>query len=42
MRKTKIKHNRRKNGPAKQAKERSERAKSKNRRRSYTQSLFER
>jgi len=33
MRKTKLKHNCRKNGPAKQAKERSERAKSKNRRR---------
>jgi hypothetical protein len=33
MRKTKEKNNRRKNGPAKQAKERSERAKSKNRRR---------
>jgi hypothetical protein len=29
---TDVKHNRRKNGPAKQAKERSERAKSKNRR----------
>jgi len=33
MRKTEVKHNRRKNGPAKHAKERSERAKSKNRRR---------